>query len=383
MDMVLSLIVAASIAGLVYIYIGYPLIVWALGRWPRRTPQAGVVPTTVSVVLAVYNESRHIRRKLDSLLAMHRSDQIIEILVGSDGSTDDTPELVIAYGDPRVRLHRCSERRGKPAMLNELIPQARGEIVLLTDARQEFDPAFLQAALANFADPRVGVVSGELVLRTSSTTTTAGEGIGLYWRYEKFLRNAESHFRGVPGATGACYLVRRDLYQPIHPLTILDDVAIPLSIVAQGYRCVFERGALAFDEPAQAAQQEAIRKRRTIAGAAQLIRYYPQWLLPWRNPLWFEFVSHKLARLLSPLLLMAALLGCLPLLPEPLYVWLAMGQLGCYAAAGVGWGFQRLGRRSVLFGPFLMFLTLNLTTVQALWDAARSRYRVTWQRAVM
>lgn len=371
----------SSIAGLAYIFAGYPLLIAALGRLRPLRRQRAFTPRAVSVVLAVHNEARNLPDKLASLVALEHADCIVEILIGSDGSTDHTTALLQSYPDPRIRLLPFVERRGKPAVLNELIPQCRGEIVLLTDARQEFDPRFLTECLADFADERVGVVSGELVLRASATHTTAAEGIGLYWRYEKFLRRSESRFRGVPGATGACYAIRRALFRPICDSTILDDVAIPLSIVQQGYRCLFEPGAIAYDNPSQSPNQEAIRKRRTIAGAAQLMRLYPQWLWPGSNPLWFEYVSHKLLRLASPLLLIAALVANACLVNTPPYAVLLSIQFSFYVTALCGWWFQQSGKKSRLFGPSLMFLTLNLTTAAALWDACRSRYRVTWQKA--
>ncbi len=381
MDLLLPIIFWSSIAALFYIYAGYPLLIAGLAKlrpWQRmRQPHRG----TVSVVLAIHNEAHHLQKKLKSLFNMQGADQLVEVLLGSDGSTDDTAALIAGLNDSRVRLIPFNERRGKPAVLNDLIPQARGEFVLLTDARQEFDAGFLTEALANFADERVGVVSGELVFRTDGAQSTAAEGIGLYWRYEKFLRSAESHFRGVPGATGACYLIRAKLFRPIPPTTILDDVAIPLTIVAQGARCVFERNAIAYDRPSQTPRREAIRKRRTIAGAAQLIRLYPRWLWPGAQPLWFEYVSHKLARLASPLLLIVALAVNLALLAQPHYQVTLGLQLAGYLGAVCGALMQRIGRRSAVFGPFLMFWTLNYTTLLALLDASRARYRVTWTKA--
>lgn len=376
-----SVIFWVSLGGLAYIYAGYPVLILLLGRLRRQPAERRFQPRTVSVVLAAHNEAHHLPRKLASLLALDRADCLLEILIGADGCTDDTSGVIARLNDPRVRLVEFAERRGKPAVLNDLIPQCQGEIVLLTDARQEFDRSFLQECLATFADPRIGAVSGELVLRSHANDTTASEGIGLYWRYEKLIRQAESRFRGVPGATGACYAIRRNLFRPIAADTILDDVAIPMQIVVQGFRCAFESAAVAFDRPSQSAGQEAVRKRRTIAGAAQLMRLYPQWLSPARNPLWLEFVSHKLLRLASPVLLYALLLSNAALLPSPLYSTLFTVQLAFYGAAACGWVAQFLGRRSRVFGVAYMFLTLNWTTGLAVCDALRSRYRVTWTKA--
>jgi cellulose synthase/poly-beta-1,6-N-acetylglucosamine synthase-like glycosyltransferase len=368
----------ASLAGLAYIYAGYPVLVVALGKLFGRRIDKRFEPRTVSVVIAVHNDARHLAKKIASLLALDHGDCLLEVLIGADGCTDDTARVIHDLREPRVRLVEFAERRGKPAVLNDLVPQCRGEIVLLTDARQEFDRGFLTATLSNFADLQVGVVSGELVLRADESHTTAAEGIGLYWRYEKLIRKAESRFRGVPGATGACYAIRKSLFRPIAPETILDDVAIPMQAIVQGARCVFESAAIAYDRPSQSPEQEAIRKRRTIAGAAQLARLSPWWLVPLANPLWWEFVSHKLLRLASPVLMYVVLLANAALLASPMYAGLMALQLLFYAAAGCGWWLQQRGRKSRVLGVPLMFFALNWTTGLAVWDALRSRYRVTW-----
>lgn len=369
-----------NVIGLAYIYVGYPLIIWVLSLRSRVVAKQDV-SLPVSVVIVAYNEAARIRQKLDNLLSLEGADAIQEILIGSDGSSDETVSLVQSYPDARVRAVAFTSRRGKPAVLNDLIPQCTGEIVVLADTRQQFDRLALKHLLDNFSDPRVGIVSGELVLRSNTTETTAAKGIGLYWKYEKFIRKCESRFRGVPGATGACYAIRKKLFRPIKEQVILDDVAIPMQATTQGYRCLFESGAIAYDEPSKYPGQEAIRKRRTIAGAAQLVNAYPEWLSPWRNPIWFEFVSHKVLRLISPILLLCLFVTNVGLIQVPVYRVLFCLQMVMYASAIVGWIYQKSGRKSVLFGPSLMFVTLNVTTALALWDACRSKYRVTWQNA--
>jgi biofilm PGA synthesis N-glycosyltransferase PgaC len=376
-----------SLAGVAYIYVGYPLAVWTLSRLRGRSFPRGEWTGPLSIVLAAYNEARRLPAKLDNLLASDAADRICEVLIGSDGSDDDTPEVVASYPDRRVRLISFAERRGKAAVLNALVPQCQSDVVVLTDARQLLDPAALSRLTDSFADPRVGVVSGELMFRTSESDTTAAQGLGAYWSYEKFLRKSESRFRGVPGATGALYAMRRELFRPIPEDTLLDDVVIPMQAVEQGSWCLLEPGAIAWDVPSQSTAQESIRKRRTIAGAAQLIVRQPRWLLPWRNPLWWEYVSHKLARLASPLLLVvmlatnALLLAGEAGLPPVVYGTLLAAQGILYLAALTGWGLGRLGRRAPLLGTALMFVALNLTTVLALWDACRGRFRAAWQRA--
>src|SRR6185369_4994012 len=277
-----------SLAGLAYIYAGYPALMWLLARAFGRAvnKQTGTAP--FSVVIAAYNDAAVLRRKLDSIFASHHAARIREVIIASDGSTDETAAVVQSFGDPRIRFLDFEDRRGKPAVLNDTVPQCSSDIVILTDARQELHPAALGELAANFADETVGVVSGELVFRENNAGTTASQGIGFYWTYEKFIRKNESRFRSVPGATGALYAIRKRLFQPIDAHTLLDDVAIPMQAVMQQSRCIFEPQAIAYDVPSQSPRQETIRKRRTIAGNAQLVALRPEWLLPWRNPIWLQ-----------------------------------------------------------------------------------------------
>lgn len=369
-----------SLVGLVYIYAGYPLLVWLAGKVRPATVQRSTGTGPLSIVMTGYNEAHRLPAKLDSLLASSCADQIVEVLIGSDGSTDETAEVVAAYPDGRVRLVDFVERRGKPAVLNDVVPLCQAGIVILTDARQLVDAEALSRLVARFADERVGVVSGELMFRSTDDDTAAATGVGVYWTYEKFIRKCESQFRGVPGATGALYAIRRELFRPVPVNTLLDDVVIPLQAVERGYRCVLEAGAIAWDTPSQSAGQEAIRKRRTIAGCAQLAVNQPRWLLPWRNPIWWEFVSHKLARLSSPMLMLIVLVANVRLAAEPAYLGLLGLQVAFYVSAVVAW-WQPRTPLSRWLGVSLMFVSLNVTTVAALWDASRGRFQSTWKKS--
>jgi hypothetical protein len=175
--------------------------------------------------------------------------------------------------------------------------------------------------------------------------------------------------------------MRRTLFRPIPPSTILDDVVIPMQAVEQGFRCILERGAEAYDRPSVSTSKESVRKRRTIAGCAQLIVAQPRWLLPWRNPIWWEYCSHKLLRLASPLLLAGAGAANVWLMDRPVYSVLLSLQFAMYVSAIAGWASQQLGRRSAVFGPSLMFVSLNATTMAALWDALCGRFQATWKKA--
>ena len=208
-----------------------------------------------------------------------------------------------------------------------------GEIVVFTDVRQTLEPGSLRVLVEDFADPQVGCVSGELMLGDPD----AGEknrGMGLYWRIEKTIRELESASGSVVGATGAFYGVRRALLEPIPPETLLDDVYIPMQVVHAGKRVVFEPKARAWDLADQGTEREFARKVRTLSGNYQLLQLQP-WLLSGENPIRFEFVSHKILRLVVPFALVAALVAC-AFLPQPVYRAALVLQIAFYALSLAG-----------------------------------------------
>jgi cellulose synthase/poly-beta-1,6-N-acetylglucosamine synthase-like glycosyltransferase len=367
---------------LAYIYLGYPLLVWLAGLcWRTRLDRDGW-RKPISIVVVAHNEASRLRAKLDSIFASDCADQICEVIVGSDGSNDTTPFIISEYPDHRVRLVTFDERRGKPACLNDLIPECLAEVVVLTDARQQVDPSAIGKLLEQFADVRTGAVSGELMVRRPERESASGRSVAAYWKYERFIRKAESRFRSVPGTVGALYAIRRNIFRPIPPESILDDVVLPIQLILRGYHCAYEPDAISWAEPSLSPRHESIRKRRMIAGCFQLFRNHPNWLMPHVNPIWWEFVSHKMLRLLSPLLLAGAAATNLLLVTQPTYAALLAVQFAFYVTAGMGWYYQNKGRRSKLFGPPLSFVVLNLTTLAAWWDALCGRFHPRWQRAI-
>ena len=376
-----SILFWACVLLLGYTYLGYPALVhaWAVFRpWPPR--QLGVEPT-VSLVIVAHNEVTRIEGRMENLLALDYPQDRLEILLASDGSTDGTPERARAYEQAGVWVIAFAKRRGKPAVLNDLVPKARGEIVVLADARQRFEPGTLRALVGLFGDPQVGVVSGELILNNNAEGAAVGEGVGVYWRYEKFIRRNESCVDSMLGATGAIYAIRRDLFEPIPEDTILDDVLIPMSIACRGYRVLLEPSARAYDQVAATAEEEFTRKVRTITGNFQLFARQ-HWLLnPSHNRLWLQTVSHKGLRLLSPLFLSGAFGANLLLMDRLFYRWALLGQIVFYAAALGGYALRNARRKiPFLAVPYVLCL-LSWATVVAFLRFVTGRQRVTWERA--
>jgi len=324
------IILALAAAAAIYVLAGYPCLLALRARWfPRPVKRSEQYRATVSVIIAVRNGARWLARKLDAVLAQDYPHGLMEIIVVSDGSTDTTEAIAAAYADRGVRLVRVPPG-GKPAALNAVVPQARGELLLLTDVRQMLEASCLAKLVAVMADPEVGVVSGDL--RISAGANEEERSTGLYWRYENWIRGNLARVDSMLGATGPIYLIRRSLYTPIPPDSLLDDVFLPLSVHLKGYRLVLEEGAIAVDEPSDLSI-EFRRKVRTQAGIVQLVRTFPG-LFSSRNRMRFDFVSLKLGRLLLPYIF-AALLACSLALPSPWRWWIAGPQVGFWALAAL------------------------------------------------
>ncbi len=365
----------------VYSYVGYPALVAVLA-WLRPAPSVGRAPIEprVTVVIVAHNEEARIEEKLRNCLEVDYPRDRLEILVASDGSRDGTEEIVRTFASQGVQLLALPGPNGKPSAINEAVPRALGEVVVLCDVRQRLATSAIRELVAHFADPRVGAVSGELHI-PGGTGSTSGDGVGLYWSYEKAIRRAESRLGSTVGATGALYAFRKSLFRSIDPRTILDDVAIPMNVARAGYRVTFEPAAAAFDEPATDAAREYGRKVRTLAGNYQLVALYPWLLDPWRNRLLWQFVSHKLSRLAVPWCLMA-FLGTsvwLALHGVPAYRPVVAAQAVFYGLAAAGWGLEKLGRHPRWLSIPCGLTLLNVAALAAFFGFLRGTHKAAWR----
>jgi cellulose synthase/poly-beta-1,6-N-acetylglucosamine synthase-like glycosyltransferase len=362
----------------VYTYVGYPLVMAVCARLRPRRVRRELWAPSVSVVVVACNEARQIRRRVENLLAQIYPRDRREIVVISDGSTDETAAEALA-ASPDVRVIEFPTRRGKAAVFNDILPSLSTEIVVLADARQRFDSHAIEALVADFADPAVGAVSGELIVARDEPNQPGAEGTSRYWSYEKLLRRWESLVDSSVGVTGAVAAFRRRLFEPLPPDTILDDVLLPMRVVRQGYRVMFEPLARAYDRWPAASRDELARKVRTLTGNFQLFAR-ERWLLnPFRNRLWLQTVSHKLLRLLLPAWFVVVLVANLFLLDQPLYqVTLALQALfyGLAVLAATWPGACRKQRWLVL--PYaICFLTF--ATVVAFVRFLRGQASAGWQ----
>lgn len=321
-------IFVVTCAAILYVLAGYPLFLRIAARRGRAVQRAPIFPS-IAIVIPVYNGETFLEKKLRSVLSLAYPREKMEILVVSDGSTDATESIARRFAEHGVE-YLALPRGGKPAALNAAIPATRGEILILTDVRQPLAPDSVRLLVEAFADPSVGTVSGELII--GAGTSSAANDIGLYWRFESWIRDRLSAVDSMFGATGPFYGIRRELTTWIPPDTLLDDVYLPLHAFFRGYRLVVDRRAIAYDVPT-GLKTEFYRKVRTLAGNYQILRAYPALLGP-KNRMWIHFVSYKFARLVLPWLLVTLAVSSFGL-PDPWRIIVVSGQALFYLIAAL------------------------------------------------
>jgi len=345
-----------------YTYAGYPLWIYFRSRLQPRPQQRGSALPSVTIILAVHNGAALLRQKVAHLLSLDYPQDRLDIAIISDGSTDGTDKILEEFRGSRIRCTRCSEHNGKAAALNLGMQTATGEILLFLDIRPWIESNALQFLISNFADPSVGCVAGELVLSEDGHDAGAKAIGGLYWKYERWIRNSEAAVDSPLGVYGGFYAVRRNLARALPNGVILDDMLLPLSIIRQGYRSVVDLRARVYDIWPNNLRGEFHRKVRTLAGNFQLLQIAP-WLLSKQNRLRFELISHKLLRLLVPLLLLILLVSSLFLASHSvMYMGALASQVVFYLFAAMGSSrvYPLLTRIS---GPASAFCMLNAAVV--------------------
>lgn len=363
-----------SLALIFLTYAGYPAWLYLRARFrPRPVRRADIFPS-VTIILAVHNEEKNLPGKLLCLATLDYPKEQFEVVVVSDGSTDQTNSILAAWQNASRRAVVLHEHMGKATALNHAMTQANGEIVCFTDARQTISPDSLKHLVAHFADSSVGCVSGNVILGNPATGA-ATNGLGIYWRLETSMRRWEAAAGSLVGAAGCLYAVRKDLVVPFPAETILDDVYLPLHVARQGKRVVFESRSHAWDVPQDDRRREFDRKVRTLTGNYQLLQLAP-WLLTRKNPVRLEFVCHKLLRLAAPFALLGALIlsSCFA---EPIYRAALGVQCLCYAIAILAIFRPRFGLVSRMADVSLAFLVLNIAAVVALFNFA-TRKKTVW-----
>ncbi len=358
-----------AVAG--YAYFGYALWLWLYVRLHKQPILQKYITPDVSVIIATRNEETNLPAKLKNLRLLDYPQDRLQIVIASDGSIDRTASILREQA-PHIVPVILDESNGKACALNEAVKHATGEILVFLDTRQFVEPNAVSELVSCFADSAVGAVSGELLLETSSSVASS-DALGIYWKIEKAIRKLESASGSVVGVTGAIYAIRRELYTEIPPGTILDDVFVPMNVSRMGKRVVFQPSAIARDRLFSEKGKEFSRKVRTLTGNYQLLRLAP-WLLSSANPLLFRLISHKLLRLLVPLLLVLMFLAS-AVIRGPFFQAIFWLQILFYVLAGLG-SFSPSARKLKPIAIANTFLMLNAAAALAFYNFVTGRNSV-------
>lgn len=311
---VLELIALASVGFLLLVWFGYPLFVGTLARRsrPSAAGEAEARPT-VSVIIATRDEVDAVRARVANCFASTYDRDKLEIVIGVDARRGAAAvEEIRALCCGEDAFEHCTvvlgdEPGGKAATLNAAVRASRGEVLVFGDTHQRFEPEAIAELVASFRDPCVGASSGSLELPRAGAPSSL---VDRYWTMERWLRRCEARIHSSVGVTGAIWALRRSLWTPLPPSLILDDVYTPMRVVLSGYRVSFVESARALETRRVPMRHEYRRKVRTLTGVTQLLVMLPPVLLPHRNPIWTQFIFHKLLRLLTPYWVLAVALWC-------------------------------------------------------------------------
>lgn len=369
-----------AVGTVVYVYVGFPLWVLARGLVKRPVRTDPSYTPRVSMIIAAHNEAATIGRKLDNLLSLDYPAERLQIVIGSDGSTDGTNEIVQQRAQPNLQLLSLP-RRGKAVTLNAAVAAATGEVLVFSDANSLYDSGALRALVAPLADPHVGAVAGNQVYRSEEPVSCDASGERLYWRFDRVLKWAQSRAGNAISATGAIYAIRRELFQPV-PEGVTDDFVISTRAILQGYRLVFVPEAIAYEPPACTYSLEFSRKVRVISRGLRGVWCVRALLNPLRYGGYsIQLFSHKLLRRLVAVPLLVLLIASPCLWSSG---WIYRGatilQGMFYALAGLGMLFRKrpLGRRKIFSVP-LFFCLVNLAVLVAITNLLRGRHIVVWE----
>lgn len=369
------------IAGLAYHYIGYPVVVFVASRLvPYRIRRDDIQPR-VSLIVAAYNEASVMKQKLDNTLELDYPRERLEAIVVTDGSNDETANIVASYHDRGIILMHRPERAGKSAAINRAADQATGEILVFSDANAFYRKDALRNLVRNFQDSSVGCVSGKKTVQPTSASITKSEGS--YWKYESFIKTCESRLGTTTAVVGEMMALRRELFSSIPAGIINDDAYLAHHTLRSGYRVIYEPDAVCWETSAQTMRDEVIRRRRINAGRFQLFFRFSLW--PWNRPLaMFSLLSHKHLRLFLPVLMLGALAGntaYVMLAPDPgLLIWALLAQVLVYASAIIGWLGERRQLRWKLPALSYYVVRASLTPLEGLWGFIRRTQTTLWEK---
>lgn len=372
-----------SIFLIVYAYAGYPALIVFLSLFSRNKVQTSEIRPQVSFLIAAYNEEKDIEEKLKNCFELDYPQDKLEIVVASDGSTDATDKIVKQYENNdagvRVILHRVEGRLGKTAAQNSAVKVCQGEIIIFSDAASMYDPAAVRALVRNYADPKVGAVSG-MYNYIKDDKSSAGLATILFWQLENFIKSRQTKIKTITGCCGCIYSLRKELYTDLPP-EIISDLVEPLTIIKKGYRIVFEPDALALEETAGDTKDEFKMRIRVIVRGMNGMLFVKELFNPKKYPfVAFQLISHKLLRWMVPVFAIVVFISNMILVNASFfYALLFVCQIFFYVLALAGYYLERKRFHKILFYIPLYFCTVNLAALISIFRVMRKKNIVTWQ----
>jgi cellulose synthase/poly-beta-1,6-N-acetylglucosamine synthase-like glycosyltransferase len=368
-----------SVLALFYTYAGYPLLLALVSALKPRRVRRGDCEPTVTIIITAYNEERDLAAKLENTLALDYPRELLEIIIASDCSNDRTDEIAREFAGRGVQLHRQPERLGKTAAQNAAVEQARGEIILFSDATSLYQPDAVRAMMPSFADSSVGCVAGRLEY-VDGSDSCVGRGARSYWSYETFLKRHESRVGSLIGASGCLYAVRRSAYVPLYH-EACSDFIIASKMVEQGLRAVYEPNAVCTEQTNRQSDKELKMRVRVIAQTFTDLWRHRALLNPVRSGFYgVQLLSHKVMRYLVPFFLMGLFISSANLAPGSLFFRLMLlAQIACYACPALAWMLDRVGIRSPLLAFPQYFMLANLASLIGCYKFLRGQRYASWE----
>jgi cellulose synthase/poly-beta-1,6-N-acetylglucosamine synthase-like glycosyltransferase len=351
---------------------------FALTRASRRSRLSDSDLPFVSFVFSAHNEESVIAQKMRNCVELRYPADRLEILVGCDGCSDGTAEIARRAGLPNAQVCEWRLRSGKPAVLNRLAAEARGTILVFSDANTFLDPRAILSLVRHFSDPKVGCACGELRLRSPAGKPSTE---GLYWRYETFLKFLESRLNALVGANGAVFAIRRELFSPLPPKGIIDDFLVAMRIRARGFRNVYDPEAVAHETAAASTRLEFQRRVRIGAGNFHALRFTWRLLLPTAGLVAFSYWSHKVCRWIAPFALVTAFLSALALsAAQPFYTAIVALAVGFAGLAFIGYHLESRQVHRSLFSVPYYFLSMNFALLLGFAGYLNGGQTAMWRR---
>jgi len=361
-------------------YALFPIVIWLLGKMRRLHLDRSDITPFVSIIISAYNEEKDIERKIKNSLSLNYPADRLEILIGSDGSTDSTASIVRKHISPTVGFFNYSVNRGKTSVQNDLAKEAKGEVLVFTDAASFLPQNALRKLVRNFADQRVGCVGGRMLFVDTDTNITT-QSQGLYWRYEVKIREMESQLGRLIGVDGPLYAVRKNCYIPLRA-NIISDLMTPLLVLEQGKKVILEPEALVEEQPTQKGSQEFTTRRRITLRGLIGIFSHPEVINPFRHPwLSLQIITHKMLRWFVGPLVLLHVVSCGAMLFYD--IWMMNIIFSVYILffvfAWLGWISEKQGKKIKIFTVPYYFCLVNLAATVGIVDFFRKKQAISWE----